>query len=122
MNYWFQSSDYSSVDLDTQSFEYFVEKIKTFDHTEEKRKLDKLISNKEDNCPFGFGITGDKGLLHITYDFDDEGILYQVYESYENKKKLLGIFTYSTNDDQNSTFETLEELLNYLKKLDRNNL
>ena len=122
MNYWFQSSDYSSVDLDTQSFEYFIDKIENFDHTREKDKLDKLLALEEDNCPFGFGITGDKGLLHITYDFDNTKIVYQVYESYEIKKKLLGIFTYSTNDDQYSTFETLEELLNYIKKFDINNL
>lgn len=117
MNYWFQSSDFVSKDLDIHSFEEFLDLIKQFDYKDDKEILDKLISQKEDYCPFGFGITTDTSLIHLTYDFDKEKPIYQIYESYEVKKKLLGLFSINSTDDKNSTFKSIDEVIQALKKL-----
>ena len=86
MNYWFQSSDFSSKDLSISSSKELLDKIKNFDYTDEQQKLNKLIRNKEDYCPCGFGVTTDKNIIHLTYEFDDQNVSYHLFESYEVTK------------------------------------
>ena len=83
MNSWFQSSDYSSKDLKFDNYVDFLDHIKEFDYSAERIKLDKLKKAKSDYCPFGFGINTEKeNTIHLTYDFDDKGVFYQLFESY----------------------------------------
>jgi hypothetical protein len=87
---WIQTSDYSSTELGTVSFEQAAHAILSFPWAERLREFTERVLRKEDACPPGVGFNSEEeDCFHVYAVAHDE---WQLYVSLSRPRKILGLF------------------------------
>ena len=118
MNYWIQKAYFNSIEGQVDSAKEAIQLFKKIDWGKELKYQEQLEKNQVENCDPGFGLVKSEGMvLHLCLAGNKSYFHYHFRE----KKKILGIFS-STSDKLISIMEIpQEELLTAIQKYFDNN-
>ena len=114
---WMQKSDYSSDDVQLDTYDSFVDFYGNLDVDSLDRQMEDLINEKEDWCPWGIGVWMDRPFgFHILRN-DTRLKTFDLLVHQERRAKFMGFIPWTKRDQEYKEGLTQDMMLNGVKSL-----